>query len=68
MSGKEAWSEGCLAASPSDEADVNQTEQAQCTACVGCGLPTEDPERICQHCRHTDEVYGTNVSPHQVAE
>jgi hypothetical protein len=27
--------------------------------CIGCGSPTDDPERVCADCRHTDSKHGT---------
>jgi hypothetical protein len=34
----------------------------QAHGCIGCGVPTADPERVCTDCRHTDRIYGTRVS------
>jgi hypothetical protein len=42
-------------------ADHNATGKAT-HGCIGCGQPTEDAERICADCRHTDREHGTIVT------
>ncbi len=30
--------------------------------CIGCGVQTDDPERVCGNCRHTDAKFATLVT------
>jgi hypothetical protein len=59
MRGHEAAPEGILAESSGDGAiDRGRANHN----CIGCAVPTDDPERVCIDCRHTDEKYGTLVT------
>jgi hypothetical protein len=51
--------EGFLAET-SEDGGIN-AGQANHNACVGCGARTDDSERVCIACRHTDAVAGTFV-------